>query len=237
MKTISSAQIDRLYQFTRQHYVVYYDVQTELVDHLASAIEARWEENPEKNFEDLLQQEFKKFGVFGFMDVVEERQKTMQKYYLKLVWQEAKQFLKLPKVILVGFIFWATAFAFTITEYGVLIICSICIAITICMFVRVCFKINAFRKLLEKGEKKLYLLEEFLLNLGGGFLLFQIPGNIFFSSGYISHPETFPFYAHVFSAFLLTIFSLFSYIVFYVLPSKKENILKKAYPELNSKNV
>ena len=43
---LTQQQIDRLYQFTRQHYVEWYDLQTELVDHLANAIEAQWQENP-----------------------------------------------------------------------------------------------------------------------------------------------------------------------------------------------
>ena len=53
---LTPEQIDRLYQFTRQHYVEWYDLQTELVDHLANSIEAQWQENPKKNsFEDALQ--------------------------------------------------------------------------------------------------------------------------------------------------------------------------------------
>jgi hypothetical protein len=39
-------QIDRLSLFTRQHYVEWYDLQSELVDHLANAIETQWQENP-----------------------------------------------------------------------------------------------------------------------------------------------------------------------------------------------
>ena len=33
MKKLDKTQIDKLYKFTRRHYVEYYDVQTELVDH------------------------------------------------------------------------------------------------------------------------------------------------------------------------------------------------------------
>lgn len=51
---IKSIQIERLYQFTRQHYVEWYDLQTELVDHLANAIEQQWQENPNISFEDAL---------------------------------------------------------------------------------------------------------------------------------------------------------------------------------------
>lgn len=36
---LSAQQIDQLYAFTRQHFVEWYDLQSELVDHLANAIE------------------------------------------------------------------------------------------------------------------------------------------------------------------------------------------------------
>lgn len=39
---LTPEQIQELYKFTRQHYVEHYDVQTELVDHLANDIEQIW---------------------------------------------------------------------------------------------------------------------------------------------------------------------------------------------------
>ena len=38
---LTPQQIEQLYQFTRQHYVEWYDLQTELVDHLANSIETQ----------------------------------------------------------------------------------------------------------------------------------------------------------------------------------------------------
>ncbi len=75
MKKLSATHIEQLYAFTRAHFVDYYDVQTELVDHLANGIEAQWAANPDLDFEQALDIEFKKFGVFGFLEVVEEREK------------------------------------------------------------------------------------------------------------------------------------------------------------------
>jgi len=60
-------QIQQLYKFTYQHYVEYYDVQTELVDHLANDIEQIWIEQPNLSFEQARDNSFKKFGVFGFI--------------------------------------------------------------------------------------------------------------------------------------------------------------------------
>ena len=76
---LTQPQIQNLYAFTRQHYVEHYDLQTELVDHLANDIESVWQTQPDISFEEARDQAFKKFGVFGFMDVLERRQKAMNK--------------------------------------------------------------------------------------------------------------------------------------------------------------
>lgn len=52
---LNAEQVERLYAFTRQHYVEYYDLQTELVDHLANAIEEQWQKNPKLSFDAALQ--------------------------------------------------------------------------------------------------------------------------------------------------------------------------------------
>jgi len=76
---LTKNQIDELYKFTRKHYVYHYDVQSELVDHLANDIEKIWEQTPNLSFEDAKNNSFKKFGIFGFMDVIEAKQKQMNK--------------------------------------------------------------------------------------------------------------------------------------------------------------
>ena len=49
---LTTQQIDQLYLFTRQHYVEWYDLQSELVDHIANAIEAQWQQNPNRSFDE-----------------------------------------------------------------------------------------------------------------------------------------------------------------------------------------
>ncbi len=87
---LTQSQIEDLYAFTRQHFVVYYDLQTELVDHLANTIEHLWETEPKLPFEDAKQKAFKKFGIFGFMDAIAQREKAMNKRYTKYLWKELK---------------------------------------------------------------------------------------------------------------------------------------------------
>ena len=96
---LTASQIDNLFKFTRKHYVYHYDVQSELVDHLANDIESIWQETPNLSFEQARDKSFKKFGVFGFMDVYGARQGALQKKYMKILWQHAKAWFKLPKII------------------------------------------------------------------------------------------------------------------------------------------
>ncbi len=58
MRKITEQEINQIFYFTKKHYVEFYDVQVELVDHLANAIEDQWKENSNISFEDALQIEF-----------------------------------------------------------------------------------------------------------------------------------------------------------------------------------
>jgi hypothetical protein len=48
---LTTSQIDKLFTFTPA-FVEYYDLQSELVDHLANSIEAQWEQFPKRTFEE-----------------------------------------------------------------------------------------------------------------------------------------------------------------------------------------
>lgn len=99
-KQLTEEQIQRLHGFCEKHYVPYYDLQVELVDHLASAIENRWEQEPELNFEKALYETYSKFGVAGFSKVKMEKEKELRQKYSRLQRRYIVEFFKLPKIIL-----------------------------------------------------------------------------------------------------------------------------------------
>lgn len=100
MRKITEQEINQIFNFTKKHYVEHYDVQVELVDHLANAIENQWKQNSNISFDDALQMEFKKFGVFGFTGLVEQKQAELHKFYNKMLWNEVLKFISIPKVII-----------------------------------------------------------------------------------------------------------------------------------------
>ena len=107
---LTTEQIQNLYQFTRKHYVEWYDLQSELVDHLANDIEQIWQKEPKLTFEQAKQKSFKKFGVFGFMEVVEKREVALSKRYYKMMWNELIQFFTIPKIVLTISLFFGLLF-------------------------------------------------------------------------------------------------------------------------------
>lgn len=227
---LTPQQIERLYQFTRQHYVEWYDLQTELVDHLANAIEQQWQENPKISFEDALQKEFKKFGVFGFMDVVEKRQAALGKKYSLLIWKHFKSFFKIPQIIGVIFSTFLMAgilkFIYFDGLFSALFIASFLIVLLM-------FWISKYKKKKQNIPiQKRWLFKEMIYSYGGfsGFLYlpFQLLNILFNGSRYNVLESNFWLF---FISFILVSFYLSMYIIMKIIPSKAEEYLKETYPE------
>jgi hypothetical protein len=231
---LTPEQIDRLYQFTRQHYVEYYDLQTELVDHLANSIEAQWQESSKISFEEALQKEFKKFGVFGFMDLLEKKQKAMAKRYYKWVWNHFKAFFELPKIIGTVLLIATLFYFFKFNGHNIKIIKILFVI----QFVIVFFAMVKQQLLSNKKElkPKKWLLEKTIYSFGNLGGLFTLPLNI---STIISNNITNATnsYALFGMSFFLVAFGLFFYIILFEIPKKAEDYLKETYPEYALENA
>ena len=233
---LNPSQIDQLFTFTRQHYVEWYDLQSELVDHLANAIETQWQENPHRSFEEALQIEFKKFGVFGFMDVVEKRRGVLTKKYYKIVWEYFKDFFSVPKIVLA---IAATVGLFIILKlsvYSQYIFIGVYLLFFGAMFYGLYTNHQNTKKRKKSSENK-WLFEEVIHNCGycGGALSF--PFNIMTQVFYQSDDFFFNDYEAAGLSFFLVLLSLFFYIIFKIIPSKAVQYLKATYPEYKLENV
>jgi hypothetical protein len=95
---LTHQQIETLFEFTRKKLVSYYDVQVELVDHLASSIEEEMTQDTTISFESALEKVYARFGIFGFAHVVQERQIALEKQHRKLWQQTFKNYFTIPRV-------------------------------------------------------------------------------------------------------------------------------------------
>jgi hypothetical protein len=97
---LTPQQIDELFAFCRRHYVHYYDVQLELVDHLANAIEEKMLADKKLSFENALNVVYNGFGYKGFAGVVEAKQNAVYKQWKQMRWQYFKSYFTWPKAAL-----------------------------------------------------------------------------------------------------------------------------------------
>lgn len=227
MKKLSEEQIEDLYTFTRKHFVEWYDLQTELVDHLANDIENVWKEHPNFSYKNARDRAFKKFGVFGFMDVIAQRQNTMSKRYTKYLFSALKKWFELPQLFftIVLFLVFFISFSSSISDY--LLFAYYLIVGTWCIYKSI--RLKRKFKSRKQGSNKKWLLEEMIFKQAGFFCLIFISqlynvynlANSLFGNKYII----------ILASFVATLFCIINFISFEVLPNKAEKLLMKTYPE------
>ena len=227
---LTTSQIDQLFTFTRQHYVEWYDLQSELVDHLANAIETDWQENPTLSFEAALNIEFKKFGVFGFMDVVEKRQAALSKKYNSIVWKHFKDFFSVPKIILTVAMTLAMFLILKISAVKEYIFLGFYLLMIIGMFYEI-YKGYQTRKNKKQSGEKRWLFEEIISHYGNFAGIIILPFNMI--TQLFNHSDRLfsNDYWLIGLSFFLVSFGLFLFIIFKIIPSKAESYLLATYPE------
>ncbi|MBO3115204.1 hypothetical protein J4050_00500 [Winogradskyella sp. DF17] len=221
---LTKAHIDQLYTFTQKHYVEWYDVQTELVDHLANGIEAQLQDNPKLSFEEALDIEFKKFGVFGFMDVVSETEKSMGKHYRRFLFAEVKEWFKVPQFIatLSLFLFFLMIFKSELSE---VILLGFYVLFVLWIGYKTILLNRAFNKRRKTAKK--WLLEHIIFQQASGVVFVGLL-NIFNVFNLSSTPTS--TVVAIFVSALFTFAVIISVISLQILPSKANELLKETYP-------
>ncbi len=224
---LTEQQIQALYKFTRQHYVEHYDVQTELVDHLANDIENILEEHPNLTFEEARTRSFKKFGVFGFMDVYDARKRVVGKKYHKILWQYFKEWFRLPKILATLSLFLLINLFLEKTNDDLILYIAI-IAITIIALIKDLYNRRIIKRNIKKGRKR-WLLEDIIFNQGSLWLL--LIGVNWSNVLSLIHIDYSNHYITWLVSAISTGYFLLMYVVLYVLPPKASQFLEEHYPE------
>lgn len=221
---LTKEQIDLLYAFTRKHYVEHYDLQTELVDHLANDIEEIWKKHPDYSFSEARNVAFKKFGVFGFMEVVEQKQKQMTRKYWKILFGFMKEWFELPKIVL-------TISAVVLCYYLLQIkwFAYPLYAIFVPMAIYIWIKLRKVKK--KMGQKpRRWMLEDMLLVQGNvaAFVLGTYPLHMV---AFIDDMELSGGFLTWLLSTLIICIALIIYISIEIIPGKVTQLMEKNYPE------
>lgn len=124
-KQLTADQISYLFSFAESKHVKYKDIQYEIVDHLASAIEAELDAYPFLTFERATERVYGRFPLTGFMQWMEQKEESLTKYWKGRQRKYMLRFLKLPQVVAVFTCIYAMAEVFQ-SQNTVLIIGLLC---------------------------------------------------------------------------------------------------------------
>ncbi len=229
-RTLTLKQIEQLHEFCTKHYVPYYDLQVELVDHMASAIESRWEKEPETTFDQALNKVYSDFGKIGFSKVRMEKEAHLMKKYQRMIWQYVGQFYKLPKIILTIVLSFLIFILFRSTEKDsllVFIFIASVIVFELIFYIYIYPKYYSIRKL----TKKKFIMANIFRNVQGGFII--MPVVIFNLFGFLGDNSSlsFPVWLELLASILLVLFSILIISFSFYIPKKIREHFKEQFPQ------
>lgn len=213
--------MEALFYFLKSRNIKHYDVQCELADHIANAIEQTWEDHPAMPFADALALEEEKFGgKFGFMKIMGKRQLALRKRYRKMFWGYFFSYFKLPQVI--GVVAFGYA-VFRLMLWWPKSYILLCVVSIIVMIVRLR---NLNKQYNTNPHGHHWLMEEMIYARDGfGFVAIFI--NLTWQMWRIDYPVS----LLVFEAVIYTLLMLYAYVKLMIIPNRAEAYLKEIYPE------
>lgn len=228
-KKISSAELSRLFQFMQQKRVRYYDLQVELVDHFASAIEVMWKEDPAIPFEHAIAKIYDQFPVTGFHSVITAQTKAIQKDAWRWVLYNWKRYFQWPRILLSLVVLLLLRLVFQLPVATELLTGSLSMLLLLIAVVRYYQLVFAAKKRnrrflrLDATYNTISFVMTLLLNP-----LLQIGFQLIAGSNLPAIPD----WAEWPLAAFFTYFAFFLYIVFYQLPLRAEGDLLRHFPKL-----
>lgn len=227
-KELNPEEIQRLFDFVQSKYVRYKDVQYELVDHLASAIEVKQKADNNLDFESALREVYAGFPVTGFNHFLGDKAAALNKFFFRKLWEYMKDYLKLPKLIISGIIF--TFFYQIFRNFGTYSLDAAYILYAI--FTIVSMHKSVFYKLMKKDDRYLIINTYVQVFMTASFFYWYAPISGFMTRNITEFQTLNPMQASFFAIFL-SIGILITHAFIYVFPEMLKNELRTKYAHLN----
>ena len=186
-----------------------------------------WETQPKLAFEEAKNKAFKKFGIFGFMEPIEQKAKAMNKRYMRYLWTELKKWVEIPQIIATLSLFLLFYFAFSTT-----LVAELSVVFYVAVAIWVIYKNSQlnrqFKRRKEISNKK-WMLEEMIFRQAGVTSMVFL--SQFYNVYFISDKLLTNTYAIFGVALAYTALVIINYISFELIPNKAEKLLNETYPE------
>ena len=233
-RKLAPEQIDDLYLFCEEQDINYYDLQMELVDHLAAAIEKKWTEEPKLSYDKALWAVFDKFGISGFRNIRKAKENHLRKKYSRVLWQYIGEFFLLPKIIL--------TLALTLILFSIFRISGnhleiyILLLAVYTLFLSILLMVYKEKCQINLIQGKSFLLYDYLKSIRiSYYAAYQLPASVF-SIYFIGmkHSDSYPLNNLSFElilAFSVAFFSIFLVAISIYVPKRIKEDFTREFPQ------
>lgn len=221
---LTGEQIQQIDDYIFSCGIKWVDVRAELVDHFATSLENKLEENPKLDFKQAIVNEHKSFSDVGFKKLLEIKKKAVEKQFYKQVFKHLKSFFKLPKVIISILVFYVLTLIMNYIsnkEYFFEGLTAILFLVVIVLFIRIAIEKRANKKPFLILNRTTLLLQLF------NFLVILFSSSTNFRTE-ASYSNTTYNYIHLGIFVLLLLFYWSSEYVFFM----NKKYVQKQYPQI-----
>lgn len=225
MKKINTQQLKQIEDFLDKKDIVYHDLKLEFLDHICSGIEDQWEKHPNVSFNKAFHNEYKKFGMYGFSDILEKRETSLKWFYWKRIGLHSLNWFKIPQIfftLLVGY----TIFQILKTDYNQIFVNTAIIGS--CLFAWVQYiRLEYLERKKLKQKKTVLLIDKVIKESSSlSFIFFYIP---MYQNTLFKAQTEFSDNRAIYLSILLSIMLFITYMVSYDFPKNKTLYFKHKY--------
>ena len=202
---LTTEQIEQIKQFIHSRGFTYIEVEMEILDHVASAVEGKLEKEPKKPIEQAIREVHKSFGPLGFSTFEDSFHKSFRQHYWTIQKNVLRQYFSLEKGwITLSVVLASISLSFLLRELPVeakmVFVLIISTALWLMPFLY-------FRKRFKQWRKKSIVIGTQLSRIGLG--MYIINYSYYYTNEFLdAQLNTLPILTIVFS--LVTIFFLFT---------------------------
>lgn len=227
-RQLTPIEIEKLFAFVRSKYVRWVDLQYEIVDHLATAIEDTITEDPTISFDRALQQVYSSFPITGFTNLVAAKQKALHRYWIRKYFSIMKSYFQLPKILITLLLAYCIYLSFILFgQYG---LAAVAVLILSGMIISLIHKKRNGHFSKQLSEKYLFTSTFLGISAGVTFGVFQLPlqiGSDLIFHNQLNQPKL------IIISILFALIAIWTHAEIYYFPRMLEEEINNKYKHLN----
>lgn len=231
-RKLTQEEIDELYLLCYKLKIKEYEIQSEIVDHLATSIESQFALKPKVSFNEAMINACRSFGMNEFNEFVKSKHQTFRKQFNLLFWKFLGTFFQLPRVIL--------TVSLTITLYTslhfldhrktVLVFTAIALSAFYMVFIAIDYFTGYLRINLKSTERSFMIINYFnqiklLASRSGALLYFLLA---FFFKPFIASRGIF---IDMLGSFFIVLLFISFYALLFYMPKMAKQHFEEQFPQ------